>query len=80
MAVLRGLMKTKRTQTGPTIVNINVMEDGTVALVFSHTLLSFTGNADEMTQLGVNLIKASQIASVQHPQFETRQPMPLRKM
>ena len=66
--------------SGPTIVDIHARDDGTVCLVFSHPIPRFTASADEMAQLGMNLIKAAAVAALQHPQFEKAQKTPLRKM
>jgi hypothetical protein len=58
-------MAKKQTEEGPMQVDINVLNDGTVSLVFTRSLTQFTASADEMAQLGMNLIKASQVASMQ---------------
>jgi hypothetical protein len=50
---------------GPTRVDINVLNDGTVALVFTQSVKQFVASGEEMAQLGMNLIKASQVASMQ---------------
>jgi hypothetical protein len=65
---------------GPTRVDINVLNDGTVALVFTQSVKQFVASADEMAQLGMNLIKASQVASMQHAQFVNSHVTPARRM
>jgi hypothetical protein len=73
----------KKPIEGPTRVDINVLNDGTVALVFTQSVKQFVASADEMAQLGMNLIKASQVASMQQPQQTINshnQHVPLRKM
>jgi hypothetical protein len=71
---------------GPMQVNINALNDGTVSLVFTRSLTQFTAGANEMVQLGVNLIKAAQVALMQQEQNSVRGAdyiatvQPLRKM
>jgi hypothetical protein len=65
---------------GPLTVNINVLNDGTVALVFPRSVTQFTASADEMAQLGMNLIKASAVAAMQHSEFTTGPRVPARKL
>ncbi len=60
-------MAKKAQHEGPMQVDISVLNDGTVSLVFTSPLKTFTASADEMAQLGMNLIKASQVASMQRP-------------
>jgi hypothetical protein len=73
-------MVKKQQDEGPTTVDINVLNDGTVALVFTHAIKQFVASADEMAQLGMNLIKASQVASMQQPQMVNSPRVPVRRM
>lgn len=69
---------------GPITVNLNVLNDGTVAMVFPRPIEQFVGSAEEMTQLGTNLIKAATVALMQHGAKAAAQPdrrlTPARKM
>ncbi len=73
-------MAKKAQHEGPMQVDISVLNDGTVSLVFTSPLKTFTASADEMAQLGMNLIKASQVASMQQPQDVNSPKVSLRKM
>jgi hypothetical protein len=73
------MAKTKNDE-GPVTVNISVLNDGTVSLVFARPVEQFTSSAEEMLQLGVNLIKASTIASMQQGPRAATSPVPAREM
>jgi hypothetical protein len=51
-----------------------------VALVFPRPVAQFTASADDMAQLGMNLIKASQVAVMQPPPTVTSPNVPVRRL
>ncbi|MES2360034.1 MAG: hypothetical protein V4529_16965 [Gemmatimonadota bacterium] len=73
-------MAKKDKEAGPITVDISVMNDGTVSLVFPRLVQQFNASADEMAQLGMNLIKASQVALMNHAQMANAPSASARKM
>lgn len=61
-------------------VRLDVLNDGTVALVFPRAVERFVASAEEMTQLGTNLIKAATVALMQHGQMANVPGVPAGRM
>lgn len=58
-------MPKKKKPAAQVTVSLNVMNDGTVSMVFPYAVEEFNADAEQMTQLGVNLIRAAHVAMQQ---------------